>query len=158
MKKRTRKSILISLIIFALIVLIISLILLFNADSNKFSFMEKSWINDNKNNVIDVRIDDDLPVFSHKGSGVFYNYLEDFQTETELSFNVTYNNAASVTLYETTAASSSDIIFHKDHYVIISKENKVINIKTKRLYKHFVNHHDNGTIFLFSIMISYMIL
>ena len=127
MKKRTRKNILISLMIIGVIVLIISLILLFNSDSNKFSFIEKSWISDNKNNVIDIHIDDDLPVFSLKGSGVFYDYIADFQEETELSFNITYNSGTLVTLYETNNLDNRDIVFYNDHYVIISKENRKYN-------------------------------
>ena len=38
--------------------------------------MEKSWISDNKNKVIDIFVDDELPVFSLKGTGVFYDYIK----------------------------------------------------------------------------------
>ena len=130
MKKRTRKNIFISLMVIGVIVLIISLILLFNTESNNFSFVEKSWISDNKNNVIDIHIDDDLPVFSLKGSGVFYDYIADFQEETQLSFNITYNSGTLVTLYETNNLDNRDIVFYNDHYVIISKENRKYNSTT----------------------------
>lgn len=137
MKKRTKKNMLISLIIVSTILLIISLVLIFTSDKNKLSFVEKSWISDNKNSVIDITVDDELPVFSLKGTGVYYDFITDFQDDSGLSFNITYNHASIVSLHEKTSLESTDILFYKDHYAIISKENikysNISNIYSKRI-------------------------
>ena len=45
-----------------------------NSRNNGYSFSEKSFINSNLNNVIDVSVEGSLPIFSNSGVGVFSPY------------------------------------------------------------------------------------
>ena len=62
-----------AVIFIALIVLGIGLFYLirFVSDKNKLTTFEKKWISENKNNVSNVSVLDDLDVFGKNGSGVF---------------------------------------------------------------------------------------
>ncbi len=56
------------------------------------TIVDKKWIEDNKNNVIDVGIVNDVPVFSYEGSGVFFSLLQSIEDDTGLEFNgLSYN-------------------------------------------------------------------
>ena len=55
--------------------------------------VEKKWIEDNKNNVIDFATLNNVPIVSDNGSGLLFDFLDDLETETELVFNkLSYDN------------------------------------------------------------------
>jgi len=90
---------------------------------------EKQWIEDNKNNIIDLSLPTDIPVFSYEGEGVFFDFLSSIEEATGLEFNkLSYGLTASPTsdyaFVKTTKRESNDILIYQDNYVLLTKENK----------------------------------
>ena len=124
-------------IIIILIIAIIALVglgvLTYNIinDENKLSVEEKEWITENINIVQNVYVRNDLDVFGKNGSGVFYDFLSSVESEYEIQINrITYgigeeskDNAFKV-VYD---IEEDDVVFYKEHYVVISKDKKNIS-------------------------------
>lgn len=96
---------------------------------------EKQWIEDNKNNVIDLGIVNDIPIFNYNGEGIFFDFIESIESKTGLEFNkISYN-------FKTTLPSAyafeikdelgeNDLLISKDNYAILSdKEEKYNNLE-----------------------------
>ena len=97
-------------------------------DSNKLNIKEKEWINSNANKVVSFGIPANINNFSKNGSGVFYDFTIDLESEYKLNINDnTYNTFDnSLGFYITDKESASDLLFYKDFYVLVSKDDKVI--------------------------------
>lgn len=130
MKKNNKKFYYIGGLILVLVLLVLGVLFYVNNSKNNFSFSEKSWINDNVDKVIDISVQGALPVFSNNGEGVFYDYLNDLERETNLSFNVDVVNSnsgsANYVLEEKNTLSPNDLTFYTDHFVLISTDNNAI--------------------------------
>ena len=132
MKKISKKRIV--FIVIALVALV-SLIgigtYLILKDEYKLTVEEKEWITKNINTVQNINVPNNIDIFGSSGSGVLYDFLDDFQKEYGLTINkITYNTGEEVgegsfkTVYN---PNEDDYIFYKEHYVIISKTRKSIN-------------------------------
>ena len=51
------------------------------------NLFEKQWIESNKNNVIDLSIVSDAPIFGYNGEGVIIDFLSSVNKELNLHFN-----------------------------------------------------------------------
>ena len=132
-----------------IIIIIVSLLLIvgigcfiyFNYlyDSNKLNIKEKEWINNNANKVVSFGIPANINNFSKNGSGVFYDFTSDLESEYKLNINDnTYNTFDnSLGFYITNKESANDLLFYKDFYVLVSKDDKVItninNIRSEKI-------------------------
>ena len=135
-KMSLKKILLITIPIFVILVgLIIGISIKNNNDANGvFSILENRWIENNKSNVIDVSILNDLPIFGDEGNGVFFDFLSDFEKDTSLKFNVipySINKTASDEGYKfeinnKTNLKDNELLFYTDNYVIVSKDNQKI--------------------------------
>ena len=111
--------------------LIIISILVFNFinDKNKLSKKEKNWINNNLNVVQNINVLNNANVFGDNGTGVFYDFIKDFQSEYRLKVNpVTFTYGEDVSGLTFTAGNVIDnnsIVFYEDHFVIVGKEKSV---------------------------------
>lgn len=96
---------------------------------------EKQWIEDHKNQVIDLSLPTDVPIFSYEGKGVFFDFLSSTEKATGLEFNkLSYNLSGEPTsdyaFLKTTKREDSDILIYQDNYVLLTKENKkYVNLK-----------------------------
>ncbi len=97
-------------------------------DENKLTVEEKEWITENINVVQNISVPNNLDIFGKNGSGVFFDFVKDLELEYNLKINeITYNigeevdSGAFKVVYTT---DDSDVILHKEHYVVVSK-NKV---------------------------------
>ena len=123
MKKKNK---IIVLIITLLIILSLFFLYYFLSNNkNTLSIAEKQWIDDNKNNVIDISVLSDVPAFTYNGNGVVFDFLNYLSKETNLNFNPsaykisdTVLNDYSFTLKD--KAESNDVLVYKDNYVMIS--------------------------------------
>ena len=98
---------------------------------DKLTSEERTWINDNINNVQNIYVVKDENIFSKNGSGVFYSFLNDFSEEFGIKLNIiSYDmtTSASGNNFSYTKTSSPESkIFYTDHYVLISKNNQILN-------------------------------
>ncbi len=124
--KKNKSKILLYSILGILLVSIIAIIIYYLKNDKSYSHQEKKWLSENANNVIDIYVENSLPVFSSGGIGVFYDYLNALEKDANISFNIIYQNNSEYSM-KLSSNNENAITFYEDHYVVISKENKNIN-------------------------------
>lgn len=121
------------------LVIVFSLILLFiigffgtfyylTSTVNRYSYAEKRWINENTSKTFEIYVEPNLPVFSQDGQGVFHEYLRALKEDTGLSFDISTTNDNTTKLINKNSVNDGDIVFYKDHYVVIGKQNSINNL------------------------------
>ena len=133
MKKKI--GLLISLIV--IVGLIVGGIFLFksNDTSTKYSLEEEQWIEKNKNQSIDIYMPSDIASITLAGEGLLFDYIDYLKKDVNLSFNpVAYTIGTEVNgeyaILLTDKVEKDDLVFLKENYTIISKDNIVINNET----------------------------
>lgn len=138
MKKNNKinKIIILSIIGIILTISLVIFILNYTKDSSSFSILEKNWINNHSNNIIDVSVYNDVPVYGQNGEGVIFSYLEEFTKSYGIEFNkVSYiqNNTQNLSNVSfrivdfNTNLTDNDIEMYRDSYVIASKDNTALD-------------------------------
>lgn len=128
MKKK--KSLII--IIISILVVAITAILLYTLlnDKNKLTVAERNWVNESIGTIQNINVINNVNVFGKDGSGVFYDFIDSFEKEYELTINpITFNvgnNPSGITFNEKTSTNDNDIVFYTDHYVLVSKTSDLI--------------------------------
>ena len=129
MKKKNKIIILI-----ATILVILSLFFLYYVFFNKkdtLTIAEKQWIDNNKTNVIDFSVLNDVPAFTNNGNGVIFDFLNYVSKDTNLSFNPSAFKVGDTDLnnYSFTIKDkmdTNDILVYRDNYVMVFNSPKVI--------------------------------
>lgn len=149
MKNKNNKKWATSLIIIILLAILILLIVFSgsNRENTKLTLSERNWIENNNTNMINVSVVNTVPVFSYDGEGVFFDYLDYLKEQTKLSFNLIPYQAEGDVLendiyFEIVKSdkfnelNEDSLVFYKDYYVLIGKEedkidepNEIINKK-----------------------------
>lgn len=128
--KDKRRLIIFSVSLIAVILLIIALVNFFT-DKNKLNKTEKNWIANNLNTVQSIYVINNASVFGDNGSGVFYDFLKDFQTDYHLEINpITFQQGEEVkgiAFNSGNKVRNLDRIFYEDHYIVIGKEDQIIS-------------------------------
>ena len=94
-------------------------------DENKLTVEEKEWITENIDVLQTVKVPNNLDIFGKNGSGVFFDFITDLETEYNLKVNEnTYSigeqvESGSFKIVED--IEENHVVFHKEHYVLISK-------------------------------------
>ena len=113
-----------------LLIIAVVIVIAYVKNPTKLTLEERNWINDNSKNVVNIMVLNNDNVFGYSGKGVFYDYLNDFSSNYSIEINpVTYNNneeASGLYLGKSNAVSTTDSIFYKDHYVLISKNYELV--------------------------------
>ena len=74
----------ISTILILVIIGIGTYTLFFKEDKNStLTIIEKQWIEDNKNNIIDLGIVNNIPVFNYNGEGIIFDFVDDIEEKTD---------------------------------------------------------------------------
>ena len=150
MKKNKSKSWLVVLIIIFLVAILMFLINSTKSsnEDTKLNLTEKKWIENNKKEVVNISLVNDIPLFSNDGNGVFFDFTDRFEDETGLSLNlISYSSEDEVQendLYFEVVKESNEskikdteMIFFKDYYVLVGKEESKITspneIKNKKI-------------------------
>ena len=128
MKKR-RSLLIIVVSVVAVIALGIFLYFILS-DENKLTVAERNWINENINTVQNINVINNANVFGKNGEGVFYDFIDAFESEYGMTTNaITFNagnNPSGLTLGAKTSINSTDIVFYEDHYVLVGTNNEII--------------------------------
>lgn len=96
-------------------------------ENSTLTIMDKQWIENNKNKIIDMGIMTNTPIFSFDGNGVIFDYLEDLETDTELEFNKTSyesskNNTSEYSFQVVNKVGENDVLIYQDSYALVTKE------------------------------------
>ena len=128
---KNKKSVIITIIIILAVVIIGLITFNILTDDARLTASERRWINNNINTVQNINVVNNVNLFGDTGVGVFYEFLNDFETEYQLDVNpITFNygeNTNGLTLGITKTLSDNDFVFYDDHYVLVSHEYEVIS-------------------------------
>ena len=131
---KNKKSVVITIIIILLVVVIGLITYHILTDEARLTSSERRWINGNINTVQNINVINDVNLFGNTGTGVFYEFLNDFETEYQLQMNpVTFNygeNPSGLTLGITRNLNDQDFVFYTDHYVLVGLEDEVMSSYT----------------------------
>lgn len=127
---KNKKSVIITIVV--ILVLVISFLITYNilTDSNKITADEKKWINANISKKLKVNVLNNVNIMGNVGSGVFYEFINDFEAEYNLEIVPSaYNlgeDTSGITLGLKNNLGKDDTIFYTDHYVLVSKNAEVV--------------------------------
>lgn len=113
--------------IFAVLVIALVVVLYFYfTDESKLSATEKRFLADNSATVQNINILNNVSIFGDNGSGVFYDFLEDFYSEYNIKTNpVIYNlgeSASNVAFTIGNTYNENEFVFYEGHYVLVNKK------------------------------------
>lgn len=127
-----KKNTIITFVIVGLILIVGIIIFLLNyqSDDKSLTILEKKWVTDNTNKIVDVNVYNDVPVYGYNGSGLIFDYLSYFTEKYQINFNkisyyakkATNNEEISFLLLKNNEKiTDNDILLYQDHYVVLSK-------------------------------------
>ncbi len=104
-------------------------------NATSFTKAEKEWIQNNKLKLIDIGIENDVPVLNNVGDGLVFDFLKDFETATGLEFNrISYSYSEQVNAaYKfkiSKKVAANQIQIYEDNYILLTTENKKIKDST----------------------------
>ena len=123
-----------TIIIVSLVVLLVGAsvyFIFFKQDKDTtLTMIEKQWIENNKNKVIDLAIINEVPIISYNGQGIFFEFLNALETNTKLSFNKAAYNAGThfssdYALQVVKKLENNHIEVYEDNYVLVTKNGKL---------------------------------
>ena len=129
------KKLFISIIVIFSILILLSIIYFvgFKKDKNTtLTLIERQWIESNKSKLIDMSIISNVPIVTHNGEGIFFDFLEDLEENTKLEFNkVAYNNASDIktdyALKVVDNIEDNQVLIYEDNYILVTTTDKKIN-------------------------------
>lgn len=133
MKKNKKLFILLPILI-ALTVFLFLYVYYHREDQNSLTVNDKKWIEQNSSTIFDLELISNYPVYGE--NGVFYEFVEDFEIDTGLEFNVVpYLKTGSAArsglrfrvLKSNESLTEKDLFLADDVYVAISKSKLEIN-------------------------------
>lgn len=154
------------LIIFITIIILLLglLIYCFKFDfknSNSLNLEENKWIDENKYDVIDVALLNDIPILSYEGEGLIYDYLDYIAENYSLKFNVIPSKLDLTMDYDykmdiVSEVSNGEIEVLEDNMILLTSNNiqynDITNINNLRIgvlssdKELLSNYLDNSTI------------
>ena len=100
-------------------------------DENQLTVTEKKYITDNKSSLISINVLNDANVFGTAGTGIYYEFLKEFENEYGLSFNIVTSSSDTpvlgLSLTKGTSVPANAKVFYTDHYVLVGKNHSNIS-------------------------------
>jgi len=138
MKKNNKlnKIVILSIIAVIFTISLVIFILNYTKDDSSLSIIEKNWISSHNNNVIDISVYNDVPIYGQDGEGIIFSFLDEFTNTYNIQFNkVSYLTDSKASLKDAAfrildfnqELTDNDIEIYKDYYVIVGKETNTIN-------------------------------
>ena len=131
MNKKRNTIITIMIIVCILLTGAIFYILNFSKDESSLTVLEKKWISDNINKVIDIDVYNDIPVFGYNGEGMIFDFLNYTTKENQINFNkvsyytnskIDYSPISFQVLKNNEKIEKQDIVLYEDYYAIYTKD------------------------------------
>ena len=97
-------------------------------ENTTLTVLDKQWIENNKNEVIDLSIPSNVPVFSINGEGVIFEFIDSIEKDTGLEFNkLSYEigdkPTSDYSFMLVDKVGKKDIVVYEDNYAIVGKKN-----------------------------------
>ncbi len=127
MKKK--QALIISIIVVIIAIIGILYFILTNEDGKStLTLVEKQWIQNNKNDIIDFGFINDVAILNNSGEGIVFDFIEKIEEDTGIDFNkVSYKYGEEIdedyTFKVVNEVSDNDILIYTDNYVLVGKEN-----------------------------------
>lgn len=132
MKKRKRILILlITLIVLAIIGILYYVFTKEDKDST-LNLFEKQWIENNKNQLIDFGLINNIPILNHSTNSLIFSFIESLEENTGLEFNkVSYQYDEIIkedyAFKVVPKVETNDILVYSDNYVLVGKNKEKFN-------------------------------
>lgn len=130
MMKKKKSIIIIIVSIILVIGIAVGLYFILN-DKDKLTVAERNWVNESIGTIQNINVVNNVNVFGKNGSGVYYDFIKDFETEYGLDINpITFNegsNPSGITFGIKQSIGENDILFYTDHYVLVGKNNDIVS-------------------------------
>jgi len=96
-------------------------------DENAYNVTEKKYIIDMKSKLITVNVLNDVNIFGRDGKGLYYDFLNDFQKDNELTFDIVTTstndvNQSGLSFTKGNTLPDNSKLFYTDHYVLVGKD------------------------------------
>lgn len=137
MKLKKINRIIMGVIIFILVsFFLVFFVSNYTSDDNSFSMVEKKWITDNVNNIIDVSIYNNIPIYGYNGDGISFSFLDSFTKKNNIKFNKISYSTNKISEYKDISfrildsyekLTDHDILFYTDGYVVLSKDKTMVD-------------------------------
>ena len=134
-----KKKALIILPLLVVVIVFIGVYIYYNREDARSSLTvnEKKWVEENDTTMIDINVVNDYPLYGLNGEGVFFNFLEDFESNVGLEFNkIAYSKDSELednkgysfrVLNNEDELTNNDLLIATDGYIAIGKEYVRIN-------------------------------
>ncbi len=94
-------------------------------ENDLYTVQEKKYIIDNKSKVISINVANDANVFGREGTGVFYDFLKNFEKDNDLTFDIITTSVSGtptgLSLTKNSVMPNDAKLIHTDHYVLVGK-------------------------------------
>lgn len=129
--KSKKKYFILGSILIILIVAIVLALYFYLTNEYRLTSAEKRFLADNSTTVQNISVLNNVSIFGNNGSGVFYDFLEDFYKEYNLKTNpVTYNLGEAPSTIAFTIGNTfteDEFVFYEGHYVLVSKKKEIFS-------------------------------
>ena len=129
-----KKPLIITIISVLIVALVLGVYYYYTRQDKETSLtiLEKRWIERNKNNLIDISIMSDAPVFSYNGEGLIFDFIKSTEEKTGLNFNkLSYqldDDPSSEYSFQTVnKPGDNDVIMYEDNYALLTTKNVKYN-------------------------------
>lgn len=130
MKNKKRNTIITVIVLLCILIGGAVIFLLnYSADENGLTILEKKWITDHVNEIVDVDVYNDIPIYGYNGNGIIFDFLDYVTEEYKINFNkVSYyvdsesqNSGISfLSLEANEEVREQDILLEEDPYVLLA--------------------------------------
>ncbi|HHW68884.1 MAG TPA: GGDEF domain-containing protein [Tenericutes bacterium] len=95
------------------------------------TLLEKQWIENSKNKIIDISILNEIPVINYSGEGIFFDFINSLEENTSLEFNKVSYTIGQV---PKTEYALKLVDKHNDNQILIYRDNYALFTKNKIKY------------------------
>ena len=126
-------------------------LLTFSKDESSLTVLEKKWISDNLNKVIDIDVYNDIPIFSYNGEGMIFDFLNYTTKENQINFNkisyytnseIDYSPISFQVLKNNEKIEEQDIVLYEDYYAIYTKDKQESINLNQQLHLGYLNEDE----------------
>ena len=126
-------------------------LLTFSKDESSLTVLEKKWISDNLNKVIDIDVYNDIPIFGYNGEGMIFDFLNYTTKENQINFNkisyytnseIDYSPISFQVLKNNEKIEGQDIVLYEDYYAIYTKDKQESINPNQQLHLGYLNEDE----------------